>query len=175
MHFQGEEHLRRTGIPTTAMRPTMFMQHFLTMPPLYRAGDDRFYLPTGEARVAFIDCRDNAAFGVAVLMGTEEERNRHAGASYELTSPAALSAADIANQLSSAAERSITHLDGEDALVAHAKELGVPDGVKLIYRDAAGGWFAKVETEAFEKTTGRRPTSFAKFALDHAAYFRKRE
>jgi uncharacterized protein YbjT (DUF2867 family) len=174
MHWQGEEYLRKSGIATTAIRPTMFMQHFLTMPPLYRAGEDRFYLPTGQARVAFLDCRDNAAFAVAILMGTGAERERHTGAAYELSGPQALSGADIADVLSSAADRPIAHVDGEDALVARTKELGAPDTLKLIYREAAGGWFSKVEIDSFERTTGRRPTSFAEFALDYAGHFRKR-
>lgn len=173
-HFQGEEILRSTGIPTTAIRPTMYMQHFLTVPQLYTPGDERFYLPIGDARVAFVDCRDIATFAAAILLSTPDERARHAGASYELTGPESIGAAEIGAILGWTSGRSMKHIDGEAAFVARCAALGVPDTVKSIYREAAGGWFAKVETEAFERATARRPTSFAKFATDHASHFKAR-
>ena len=57
--------------------------------------------------------------------------------------------------------------------MARAQALGHAEGVKFVYREAAGGWFAAVEHPAFEEVTGRRPTSFARFAHDHAAHFRR--
>lgn len=172
MHFGGEELLRGTGIPTTAVRPTMYMQHFLTVPPMYIRGDDRFYFPIGDAGVALLDCRDIAAFAASLLLAGETTRSAHAGASYELTGPESLRARDLEEILSLVARRPVTHIDGEAAFVERAKALGAPDAVKLIYREAAGGYFGAVEHSAFEEVTGQRPTPFAQFALEHQAHFR---
>ncbi len=170
-HWQGEEAIRATGIATTIIRPTIFMQHFQMTPAMYRRGDDRFYLPTGDTPVAFVDCRDIAHMAAALLLANTTGRADHVGKEYELTGPAAVSAADIADLLSVVAGRPIRHIDGEPAFVAHAAEIGASDRTKFIYAEAKGGWFSKVVTEAFEQITGRRPTSFAKFAHDHAAHF----
>jgi uncharacterized protein YbjT (DUF2867 family) len=173
-HWLGEEALRKTGIATTAIRPTMYMQHFLTVPALYTAGDDRFYLPTGTAKVSFLDCRDIAVFAAAVLLADAATATDYAGKAWELSGPQAIDAATIATVLGDVAGRPVTHVDGEEALVARAKQLGTPDAVKFIYREAAGGWFSALECDAFTRVTGRRPRSFAEFALDHASVFRPR-
>ncbi len=172
MHFHGEDVLRKTGIPTTVVRPTMYMQHFLTVPALFRPGDEAFHFPLDGARVALLDCRDIGAFAAALLVADADTRAAHAGQAYELTGPESLAAPDMAAILGWAAGRSIAHVDGEAAFVAHAAAIGASDAVKFIYREAAGGWFAKVEHPAFEAVTGRRPRSFAHFVFDHAAAFR---
>jgi uncharacterized protein YbjT (DUF2867 family) len=174
-HWQGEEALRATGIAATMVRPTIFMQHFLSFPSVYTAGADRFYLPTGAAKVAFLDCRDIATVAAALLLGDAELRRRYTGVAFELTGPEGLTAGEIASTLGWAAGRTITHVDGEEAFVENARRQGGGgEAMKFVYAEAGGGWFGKVETGAFEAITGRRPTSFAAFALDHAAWFEAR-
>lgn len=170
-HWQGEEAVRRSGIPSTMIRPTIFMQHFLMMPGLYTRGDDRFYLPTGSAKIAFLDCRDIATFAAHILRLTSTERGPYQNQSFELTGPTAVTAQEIAATLSWAAERTIEHVDGEAAFVEHCQSLGVGDGLKAVYAEASEGWFAQVEYQAFKQLTGHLPTSFAKFGYDHAFYF----
>jgi uncharacterized protein YbjT (DUF2867 family) len=173
-HWQGEEAIRERGIPATMIRPTIFMQHFLTVPGLYQRGDDRFYLPTGDGEIAFLDCRDIARFAAALITLPPEERRVYEHQAYELTGPAAVTAAQIAAILSWVAERPISHVDGAEAFTEQCRALGVSDRVKAIYHEAAEGWFSGVEYRAFEQCTRQRPTSFAKFAYDHAQYFRAR-
>jgi uncharacterized protein YbjT (DUF2867 family) len=170
-HWKGEEAMRQTGIPCTCIRPTIFMQHFLTVPGLYVRGDDRFYLPTGNARVAFLDCRDIAAAAASLLWLGSAERSAYHGKSFELTGPSAPTGAEISDILSWVSGRRIEHIDGADAFSEHAKKVGASDVVKNVYKEAAGGWFSKVEHEPFSVLTGRTPSSFAKFAQDNAAFF----
>lgn len=174
LHWRGEEVIRQAGIPATMIRPTIYMQHFLTVPGLYTRGDDRFYLPTGAAATAFLDCRDIAAFAAKLLCASPEARQPYDDQAFELTGPAAVTAEEIAAILSAVAGRPVTPVDGEAAFVARCAALGVPDMPRYIYAEAAGGWFGGVENEAFTRLTGRRTTSFAKFAYDHASYFRPR-
>ncbi len=171
MHFEGEEILRASGIPTTVIRPTIFAQHFLGLSPaLFRQGDAHFHLPTGDAKVAWLDCRDIAACAAAVL-SSKEHRSGFAGQAFELTGPTAVTAAEIEAILGAVAGRTIAHADGMEAFSQHAKELGVPDTIKGIYGEAADGWFGDVHDDEFVQLTGRHTTSFAKFVFDHRAWF----
>lgn len=169
-HWKGEEAFR-SAFPTTAIRPNIFMQHFLTVPGLYTARADRFYLPTGGARVSWLDARDIAAAAAALVMAPPEERKPHEGQSYELSGPSAPTAAEIAGILSLVARKPVKHVDGVEAFSARCTELGVPDVAKHFYGEAAGGWFARVDDGILTKLLRRRATSFAKFAMDHAAHF----
>jgi uncharacterized protein YbjT (DUF2867 family) len=170
-HWQGEEALRRTGIATTMIRPTIFMQHFLTTPGLYTRGDDRVFLPTGSARVAWLDCRDIAALAAGLVLASPEERAPFVGKEFELTGPRAHTAAELVEILGLVARRTFRHVDGAEAFSARCAELGVPDMIKGVYGEAAGGWFSKVEDDAFVGLLGRHAGSFARFAADHAAHF----
>ena len=172
LHWAGEEALRRSGVQTTVIRPTIFMQHFEMGTGLYERGDDKFYLPTGDAGVAFLDCRDIAAMGKALLMDPHTEQHR--GGTYELTGPAAITGADIARVLTALTGRRVAHVDGQVAFEEHCAALGKPDWAKNIYAEAAGGWFAKTETAAFEAVVGRRPNAFAVWSDDRELWFQPR-
>ena len=165
-HWRGEEAFRRS-FPTVAIRPNIYMQHFLSTPGLYTDRDDRFYLPTGSARVSWLDARDIAAVGAALLMGSAELRGAHVGQSYELSGPTAPTAAELAEILSLVARRPIAHVDGGDAFSARCKALGVDDSAKHFYEQAGQGWFATIDDAIFVKLLGRHTTPFAKFANDY--------
>jgi uncharacterized protein YbjT (DUF2867 family) len=169
-HWRGEEALR-AAFPTTAIRPNIFMQHFLTVPGLYTSRADRFFLPTGAGRVSWLDARDIAAAAAALIMASPSERQPFEGKAYELSGPQALTATEMAGILSLAARRPIEHVDGVEAFSAHCKELGASDSAKHFYGEAAGGWFAKIDDDLFTRLLGRHTTSFTKFAMDHAAHF----
>ena len=171
MHWEGEEIVRASGIPSTVIRPTIFAQHFFGLSQiLFSKGNDKFYLPTGDTKVAWLDCRDIAICAAAILR-SEEKRAEFAGAAFELTGPTAVSAAEIATILGAVSGRDIQHVDGMDAFTKRAQELELPDMVKGIYQEAAEGWFSKVENQEFFQLTGRYTTSFAKYAFDHASWF----
>jgi uncharacterized protein YbjT (DUF2867 family) len=174
LHFAGEDAVRASGVPATMIRPTIFAQHFLGLSPaLFREGDGQFHLPTGDAKIAFVDCRDIAICAAAIL-SDPDKRKAAAGRAFELTGPSAVTAADIATLLSLAGERTIAHVDGVDAFEKHAAAIGVGDGIKGIYGEAAGGWFGAVHDDEFVEFVGRHTTSFAKFAFDNQAAFTAR-
>jgi len=169
-HWKGEEAFRAV-LPTTAISPNIFIQHFLTVPGLYKARAERFYLPTGAGRVSWLDARDIASAAAELVMATPAERKSFEGQSYELSGPVAHTAAELAAILSLVARRTVTHVDGVEAFSAHCKELGVSDLAKHFYGEAAGGWFAAVNDEILVKLTGRHARSFTEFAIDNAASF----
>jgi uncharacterized protein YbjT (DUF2867 family) len=173
-HWLGEQALRDAGLPLTVIRPTIFMQHFLQMPVLYEAGADRFYLPTGDTPVAFLDCRDIGVLAAALLRTRGPELEAHLGAAYELTGPAGITAAQIAEVLSAAAGRPVQWVGEVAELEAHAAALGLPDVIKNVYAEAAGGWFSAVDHGPFEGLVGRPPRRFEAFVRDHREHFRMR-
>lgn len=173
-HGVGERVLRESGLPNVSIRPTIFAQHFTMNPVLYVLGADRFFLPTGDTAIAFLDCRDIAAFGAAILLAPDAVRAPLLGNAYELTGAGAVSGADIAAILSDVAGRPVTHVDGREPYAARAAELGVGAGPVGIYAEAADGWFSAVAHDPFTAVVGRSPRSFAHFAMDHAALFAPR-
>jgi uncharacterized protein YbjT (DUF2867 family) len=169
-HWKGEEAFR-SWCPTVAIRPNIFMQHFLTTPGLYTSRADHFYLPTGQAKVSWLDARDIGLAAAELVLASPEVRAPFEGNGFELTGPTAPTAAEMAAVLSLVTRRTMTHVDGVEAFVARCKELGVSDIGKHFYGEAAGGWFAKIDDELFVKLLGRHATPFTKFVMDHAAYF----
>ncbi len=126
---------------------------------------------TGKCRVSWLDARDIGAAAARLVLASPAERAPFVSASFELSGPYAHTAGEMAEILGLVAGRPIAHVDGVEAFVARCKELGVPDTAKHFYGEAAGGWFAAIHDDEHVKLLGRRAKSFAKFAMDHAAFF----
>ncbi len=169
-HWQGEELIRNTGIPSTMLRPTLFMQHLLLVPGLYEKGDTNLYLPTGKAKMAFLDCRDIAYVASKLILDPSIAQSLDNDFIY-LTGPKALSAEDMASELSLLNGKQFTHIDGESEFLEHSKELGSPAELLEIYKAGAQGYFEETHTEDFEKLTGRTPNPFGRFISDYRHYF----
>lgn len=170
-HWHAEQVLRRSKIPSTIIRPTVFMQQFITVPALYRRGEDAFHLPIGGAGVAFLDSRDVGRLGAALVSLDEEAREPHVGQCYDLTGPAALTATEVEALISAAAGRRIRWEAEPRAFVSHARTLGVSDLALGIYTDAATGMYGRVDYEIFRAVLGQHTSSFAKFVADNAHHF----
>ena len=104
-HHAVETHLRAGPDGWTILRPGFFAQNLVSA---YRDDiclDDRIYLPSGAASVAFIDAHDIAEVAVAALLNAE----LHAGRTYTLTGPQALSFEAVAALLTSELGRRIRY------------------------------------------------------------------
>jgi uncharacterized protein YbjT (DUF2867 family) len=99
-HAVADHDLRSRAVRWTILKPTGFMQNMLWSAKPIAHG--LFPHLTGDGRVGYIDARDVAAVASRVL--TE---NEHDGATYFLTGPEALSAAEIASRISTALERPV--------------------------------------------------------------------
>ncbi|MDF2742070.1 MAG: azoreductase [Actinomycetia bacterium] len=168
-HGQVEEHLAQSHLAYTLLRPTSFMQNFL-MSAQQVADQGVLYGMFGEGRVAFIDARDIAAVAAELLTSPG-----HQGASYTLTGPEALSAAEVAERLSAATGRQVSSVDlGADAFRQALAGAGMPgwmvDGVVEGNTMLAAGHGATV-TDEVARLTGRPPRAFAQFAADHRVAF----
>ena len=168
-HGQIERYLEQSGLAYTLLRPSNFMQNFLmSAQPVAEQGV--LYGMFGEGRVGFIDTRDIAAVAAQLLTNPG-----HQGASYTLTGPEALSAAEVAERLSAAIGRQVRAVDvGPDTFRQGLAAAGLPgwlvDGVVEGNELLAAGQGAEV-TDEVARVLGRPPRTFAQFAADHRVAF----
>jgi uncharacterized protein YbjT (DUF2867 family) len=131
----------------------------------------RFRSAVGHARISMIDVRDIGEVAVKAL--TEPG---HAGNTYVLTGPEALTYFDVARRLSDAVGKPIVYeaLDQDEA-VMELIEHGVAEPVARsrvgVHLSFSSGAFAPV-TGDVQRLLGRTPRSFSDFARDYAAEFR---
>jgi uncharacterized protein YbjT (DUF2867 family) len=119
-HWATEEHLRAAGPAWTMLRDNLYAD-FL---PLLAGDDGVIRGPAGTGRVAAVAIDDVADAAVAVLT----DPDAHAGRTYSLTGPRAVTLGEVARTLTAAAGRSVTYRDEtvEEAFVSRAGH-DVPD------------------------------------------------
>jgi uncharacterized protein YbjT (DUF2867 family) len=167
-HASTEDHLARSGIPCSILRPTLFMQNFAT----YYRPDAMgfFYVACGSGRANYVDVRDVAEVATHLV-----ERGAACPAPLTLTGPAALRVGEVADALSAAAGRSIVsgRITPRQAALA-MRLMGMPRwavaGFRQIHELMCEGFYDSV-SGAVPEQTGRPPRSFARFASDHASVF----
>lgn len=123
-----EEYLRGTDLTWTILRIAMFHRTLTLAVHDEPSGAGRAALlraPVGAGRVASVSHDDVADVATAVLL--DENQRRHAGRTYHLTGPRALSFDEIAATLSAAAGRTIRYVPQT-----------VEEARALFYRSTAG-------------------------------------
>ncbi len=169
-HAAAEQAIRDSGMDWTFLRPNLFMQGMLQFAGMIR-DKGMIAAPIGDARVSVVDVRDNAAVAAAAL--TEDG---HAGRTYTLTGPEALTHADMAAKLSAATGRPIAFADASEDDMRHAMAaLKMPDwqidGLIEDYAHYRRGEAAVIAT-GIRDATGRAPRAFDDFARDYASAFK---
>lgn len=164
----GEEAVRESGVEWTILRPNNFFQNFdedLWLAPL-RAG--RLGLPIGEMPEPFIDADDVAAVAATVL--TEEG---HAGRTYELSGPRALTFGEATRTIAEAAGRPIRYEELTPAayrseLLAEGWPEAAADGLGAMFSLHRAGCSAEV-TDDVRRVLGREPADLEPWARRIAA------
>lgn len=159
--LQVENAVRESGRSWTVLRPSWFMQ-VLTDARFYRdqivAGELPF--ASGGARVAWTDTRDIAAVAEHVLQG-----EGHAGRTYELSGPEAVTLPRTALLLSGALGRPVAHVElTVEEAVAGLEGFDRQLFVSTLERVHAGV-YAQV-TDTVEQVTGRPARSLQAFLAD---------
>jgi uncharacterized protein YbjT (DUF2867 family) len=165
LHRQAEHALERSGLAYTLLRPVFFMQNLIGM-----VRDGAIPTAAGDGRVVLIDARDVAAVAVATLVG-----RGHAGETYTLTGPEALSFDDVAAILTTQVGGHFQHLRVSPETVRRALEdRGVEawfaQDMAQLHRLLADGYEDVVTNDVFT-VTNRRPRPLAQFARDFTAVF----
>jgi uncharacterized protein YbjT (DUF2867 family) len=170
MHGLIEQHLEASGMPFTHLRAGEFMQAYFRQIRSIVA-QSAIRLPMADARIASIDVADIADVTVAVLTGAG-----HAGQTYPITGPEALSMAEVAQIISAAIGKPVSYIDvaPQDHLAGNLAA-GMPpytaEALVELYAERRAGKESNVSALT-EQLLGRPPHTFQDFAERHAAVFR---
>jgi len=122
-HRKVEDKLKATGLSYTILRPNGFLQNIV----MYNAPSIRtqgaFYVAMGDAKVSYLDVGDIAIVAVKALKG-----GAHAGKTYELNGPEAISNTELAKRISKVAARTVSYVDIPESAQREAMiGLGMPE------------------------------------------------
>ena len=167
-HAAVERRIRELGGQYTFLRPNLFFQGLLGLAEPIRT-QGKLFAPIGEARISLVDVRDIAAVAAAALTETG-----HAGKSYTITGPTAITHAQVAAALSTATGRDISFVDAPAEVFADALRDIMPpwqvDGLIEDYAHYSRGEAAEV-SPAVADVTGQPPRNVTIFAHDYAHAF----
>ena len=123
-HRVVEEKLKASGLASTILRPNGFMQNIVTYNAPGIRAQGTFYAAMGKAKTSLIDVRDVGA-AAAVLL---KQPNTHAGTTYELNGPEAVSNDEIASRISRITGREVKYVDiPEEAQRKAMLDAGMPE------------------------------------------------
>jgi uncharacterized protein YbjT (DUF2867 family) len=168
-HWQSEEHIRRSGLAWTMIKPNFFMQNLLASARSI-SENGSFSWPMGDGRTAMADVRDIGAVTAEVLAGAG-----HEGMSYEITGPELLTFHQVAERFSEVLGTKITYIPADPVAYLGILRKALPEwhanAVSELFREIAEGVSPHV-TDTFRRLMGREPISLAQFIRDHIAAFR---
>jgi len=170
MHVAVENHIRQSGIGWTLIRPSFFMQIFVSSAPAIRERGE-LVMPTGQGTVATTDLRDVAEV-IELVLTTEG----HTGKSYDLTGPELLTLGDCAARFTKVLDREVRHIDPPlEQFAERLRAVGLPEWRTL----AVCKEFEAIQRGIIDHTTptvaellGRPPRSLEQFIADHIDLFR---
>ena len=119
-HHATEQHIRASGLHWTFLRDNMYLDFFP-----YLAGQDGVIRgPAGDGRIAAVAQDDIADVAVAVLSAPGD----HAGRTYDLTGPEAISLAEAAATITAVTGRTVTyHAETVEEAYDSRAHYGAPD------------------------------------------------
>jgi len=172
MHKQIEQHLEKSGIAWTHLRPTGFMQEYLReAPSIIR--ENALYLALGDVRLNPVDLLDVGKVGFLLL-----HDGGHEGARLPLTGPEALTVAEVADRISRAIGKSVRYvavspIQRRQALIAHGIPPEMADALdRQVEERLKGGLESHVDLSTHQ-LFNIKPTTFLEFAQRNAEAFVK--
>jgi uncharacterized protein YbjT (DUF2867 family) len=169
-HAETDNVLMASGLAWTVLRPNGFFQNLLWAAGSIRS-QGKIFMPFKNARQSMVDVRDVGAVGALALT-----KRGHAGQTYELTGPEALTYAEVAAVFARVLGKPVAYVD--IPLVAAReglKQAGLPawsaDEVTRLYEVFATG-AAGQTTDTVKRLLGRAATPLETWVREHAAAFR---
>jgi NAD(P)H dehydrogenase (quinone) len=148
-HWATEEHVRARGLRATFLRDSLYADCF----PFLTGEDGVIRGPAGDGQVAAVAQDDVADAAVAVL----RDPAAHAGATYDLTGPEALTLAEVAEVMTAVTGRAVRYsAETPEEAYASRASYGAPDwqvdAWVSTYTAIAAGELAAVSTAVPELT-----------------------
>jgi uncharacterized protein YbjT (DUF2867 family) len=156
-HWATEQRIRESGLRWTFVRDNLYADFF----PLMVSTDGTLCGPAGDGRVAAVG-QDDIADAVAAILRSPAD---HAGATYTLTGPAAITLDEAARVMTDVVGREIRYVrETVDEAYASRSVYGAPDWQVAAwvstYTAIAAGDLAEV-TGDVERLSGHPPMSLA--------------
>jgi uncharacterized protein YbjT (DUF2867 family) len=152
----------RATMTHSVLRPAWFMQNFSET--FLKPADGLITVPTANGSEAFIDASDIAAVAAETLANPDS----HAGATYALTGPEALTVSEAAEIIAEVTGKPMKHDDiDREAWIQGAVAAGVPaeygEMLRMLTETVASGRGSR-PNDNVERVTGAPPIRFADFA-----------
>jgi NAD(P)H dehydrogenase (quinone) len=168
-HFLGEQALNWSGVPTTHLRATFFIEWLLWIAPIIRQG--KMIMPWGaDSRYTPVTTEDLARAIVSIL----EAPKAHAGKTYYLVGPEQLSYNEVAEVLGKVLDKAIPYLQMEAGAFADMLGMGgytyFKDHCKSVTKELANGVF-EVQNRLIEEITGSPPMTVEAFVTKYRSQF----
>jgi len=170
-HRKVEDKLKSTGLSYTILRPNGFLQNIVAFNASSIRAQGAFYVAMGDAKVSYIDVGDIAVIATKALAG-----GAHAGKTYELNGPEAVSNQELAVRISKAAGRTVSYVDIPESAQRDAMlGLGMPEWqvtalleLQQYYKQGGGA-----KTDSLLKTLlEREPVTLDQYLAANAREFR---
>src|ERR1043165_2377580 len=173
LHALSDSEVAASGIPYTIVKPHAFLQN-LMMSAKMIAEQGMLFGALGDTAQPMIDTRDVSASVAAILANP----GPHAGKTYTLTGPTAVTYGQIASAIGEAIGKPVKYVAIPVAtMVENLTKFGIDDYNQTAIRDYmtayASGWSSKVTTSV-QDLTGKPARSIHDFARDFAGVFGKR-
>ena len=161
-----ESHIKKLTIPTTVLRPSLYMQNLSTLHRHDIQEHDRINIPGGLGLVNYIDVRDVAEAIVTILMNPGHEHH-----AYEITGPEAMDFYQIARIFSNELGREIKYTRPSAIKFVRQKLLDKKQmlyvlTLSLLYNAARSGKMNYVN-DVFRNITGHAPRNITDFIHDY--------
>lgn len=170
-HRKVEDKLKASGMTYTILRPNGFLQNIVTYTAPSIRAQGAFYAAMGNAKVSYLDVADIAVVAVKALKGGE-----HAGKTYELSGPEAISNQELARRISKVTGRTVSFVDIPESAQREAMlKLGMPEWqvtalleLQQYYKQGGG---AKADA-VLRSLLGRAPITLDEYLAANAREFR---
>ncbi len=173
IHALSDTELSRADLPFTIVQPHFFTQNML-MSAQSIAEQGTLYFALGDAKLPMVDVADIAASVAAILANPTP----HAGKTYTITGPTAVSMHQFVAAVGEAIGKPVSYVAVPvSAAVANFEAMGLDDYNVVALRDyltAYGAGWQGEPTDAVKQLTGRAARGLHEFAAQYAAAFGKR-
>lgn len=161
-----ENHFKKLNIPSTILRPSLYMQNLSTLHRHDIQNHDKINIPGGAGLVNYIDVRDVAEAIVTVLMIPGHENQ-----AYDITGPEVMDFYQIAKLFSTELEREIKYTRPSAIMfvrqkLVDKKMLLYVLTLSLLYNAARGGKM-NYTNDVFHSITGHDPRHLADFIHEY--------
>ncbi len=168
VHLPVEQAIASSGLSWTFLRPNSYMQNVVTFMSETIRAEGAFYSASGNAKISHVDVRDIAAVAIQALTG-----GNHDGRAYTLTGPEALTYDEIADEMSAALGRTITHVslppsDLKQGMLAGGMPQILADRLLDLERYFREDRASSISDD-IKLVTGRNPRAFRNFLRETAA------